>query len=274
MKAHYFAGYCNPVKSFLPGVCKFESVEANHRLSLGEKASFGFHPYHSRAERRENPVALDMVSAMNLITQGKPVYALVVYGTEEVDWAMAGEVEEVTRRGIEVVDQRSSYEVTPRRYVIVSPGGFPSDENMYMAQRGLDLVKRAVRPGGEILLLAECRKKFAPSPQTEEYFYRRLCWPLPKIFAEIENNYKLAMQKAYKIAKIIEKTEKLWLYSNLRKEEVEAMHLYPTSSPQQVVDGWLRENPSEKILAFDQASNLAIYPAGKPKDKGVRVTFH
>ncbi|MBY8998015.1 MAG: DUF2088 domain-containing protein, partial [Candidatus Thorarchaeota archaeon] len=34
MKAHYFAGYSNVVKNFLPGVCGFKTIEANHALAL------------------------------------------------------------------------------------------------------------------------------------------------------------------------------------------------------------------------------------------------
>ena len=34
MKNHYFAGYSNAVKNFLPGVCAYETTEKNHAMAL------------------------------------------------------------------------------------------------------------------------------------------------------------------------------------------------------------------------------------------------
>ena len=37
------------------------------------------------------------------------------------------------------------------------------------------------------------------------------------------------------------------------------MHLYPTQSPQETIDQWIKKDPNAKILVFNSASNLAIY---------------
>ena len=47
MKTHYFAGYSNPIKNFVPGICAFETTEKNHSLALHPHSSFGLHPWHS-----------------------------------------------------------------------------------------------------------------------------------------------------------------------------------------------------------------------------------
>ncbi|MFW9974148.1 MAG: lactate racemase domain-containing protein, partial [Candidatus Thorarchaeota archaeon] len=52
MKAHYFAGYSNVVKNFLPGVCAFKTIEANHALALNPRSTFGVHPFHPDEARR------------------------------------------------------------------------------------------------------------------------------------------------------------------------------------------------------------------------------
>ncbi|MFH1612714.1 MAG: lactate racemase domain-containing protein [bacterium] len=259
MKSHYFAGYCNPIKNFAPGVCKFETVEANHFLSLEKNATFGQHPYHPNPKKRNNPVAEDMLETMNLIKQKTDVFALVIYGSKKIEWAKAGEIKKVIRDGIKKVDELTSFFVKPAQYIIVSPGGYPNDADVYMAQRGLDLVNQAVLDNGEILFLAECKNGFAPSKEAEDFFYKRLTWPLAKIFKEIKTNYKLSMQKTYKMAKLIERTKKIWLYSQLKNKDVLKMHLYPTPSPQEIIDKWIKKDPTAKILVFNSASNLAIY---------------
>ncbi len=40
--------------------------------------------------------------------------------------------------------------------MIVTPGGFPKDINLYQAQKALDNAKHAVKKGGVIILLAAC----------------------------------------------------------------------------------------------------------------------
>ena len=46
MKNHYFAGYSNALKNFMPGICKYETIERNHALALKDNSTFGHHPLH------------------------------------------------------------------------------------------------------------------------------------------------------------------------------------------------------------------------------------
>jgi len=73
VKVHYFAGYSNPVKNFLPGICTYETAEQNHSLALDEKSTFGTHPWHKDRNRRHNPVAEDQLEGMQLIVKNRPV---------------------------------------------------------------------------------------------------------------------------------------------------------------------------------------------------------
>ena len=77
IKCHYFAGYSNPIKNFVPGICAFRTAEQNHSLALDEKSTFGLHPWHSNEKSRSNPLAEDQLEGMRLITKDRPVYALV-----------------------------------------------------------------------------------------------------------------------------------------------------------------------------------------------------
>ena len=103
MKAHYFAGYSNALKEFLPGVCAFESIEANHSMALDPKSTFGMHPYHPDQEKRSNPLADDMREAMEMITKNSQIFTLsVISSGDKLVWADAGQLEPVIAGGIEV----------------------------------------------------------------------------------------------------------------------------------------------------------------------------
>jgi len=149
-----------------------------------------------------------MLEAMDLISQGRRVYTMATIGSKRLIWAAAGDVETVTREGIRVVDQTTSFYLKPSKYSIVSPGGYPDDETLYASQRGLDLVNNAILDKGEIIWLAACdggHQGLAPSEKAKKFFYDSLTLDKSKdaLAPEIKKNYRLFKQKAYKMARII-----------------------------------------------------------------------
>jgi nickel-dependent lactate racemase len=259
VKCHYFAGYSNPIKNFVPGICSFETAEQNHSLALDDKATFGLHPWHSEQSRRANPLAADQLEAMWLIVKDRPVYALVTISTlDRIQWARFGPVEQVCRAAFAVADRRNTHTVSPVGHLIVSPGGLPNDVNLYIAQRALELTKNAVKDGGEVLFLAACPNGVGEE-QTMENFYNLLTAPIEQVLKSVESEYKLFGHKSYKLARLIQRLRRIWMYSQIPDELIEAIHLHPAHQPQAVVNNWLAENPGAKITIVDGANKLALY---------------
>jgi nickel-dependent lactate racemase len=259
MKAHYFAGYSNVVKNFLPGVCAFATVEANHAMALDPHSTFGLHPFHPDPERRGNPLADDMREAMGIITRNSKVFLLaVVSSARRVTWAGAGEIEPVTAAAMEYLDRTASFRVTPSTRVVVSPGGWPQDKSLYHAQRAIELTKNAVADNGEILFLAECRDGVAPG-EAMENFYDKLKAPLDEVIRSINGTYHLYEHKAYKFAELLKRVSRVRIYTSLDKDTVEAVHLEKVENPQSVIDEWISVDPSVQILVLDQGNKIAVY---------------
>jgi nickel-dependent lactate racemase len=259
MKAHYFAGYSNVVKNFLPGVCAFATVEANHAMALDPHSTFGLHPFHPDPERRGNPLADDMREAMEIITRNSKVFLLaVVSSARRVTWAGAGEIEPVTAAAMEYLDRTASFRVTPSTRVVVSPGGWPQDKSLYHAQRAIELTKNAVADNGEILFLAECRDGVAPGEAVEN-FYNKLKAPLDDVIGSISGTYHLYEHKAYKFAELLKRVSRVRIYTSLDKDTVEAVHLEKVENPQSVIDEWISVDPSVQILVLDQGNKIAVY---------------
>jgi len=259
VKVHYFAGYSNAIKYFVPGICGFETAEKNHSLALDNSATFGVHPWHSNIARTENRLAQDQLEAMGLIVKERLVWAFVTVSTlGSIQWAQFGQAEEVTRAAFDVVDRQNAFMVEPVRYLIVSPGGMPNDVDLYIAQRALELTKAAVVDGGEVLFAAACPKGVGER-QTTENFYELLTAPLDKIFATVEANYRLFSHKPYKFAQLIARLRRIWLYSQISDGIVESIHLSPAPQPQEVVDGWLAGEPQAQIMVVNGANKVALY---------------
>ncbi len=259
VKPHYFAGYCNPIKNFVPGICAFRTVEQNHSLALDEKSTFARHPWHADESRRANPLAEDQIEAMELIVKDRPVYALVMVGTSgRIQWAGFGPSDKISAEAFTAADRRNLHTLGPVERLIVSPGGLPNDADLYTAQRALELTKMPVENGGEILFLAACPNGIGEK-HTLQNFYNRLTAPIDKVLKTIESDYELFSHKAYNFARMIRCLRRIWIYSEIPDALIEAIHLHPVNCPQAVVDGWIAENPDTRITVVDGANKIALY---------------
>jgi nickel-dependent lactate racemase len=258
VKVHYFAGYSNPVKNFVPGISAFRTVEQNHSLALLDESTHGSHPWHPDPDRRDNPLAADQLEGMELIARGRPVWALVMLSAgERLIWARFGPVQDVSAESFLVTDERNIRDVTPATRMIVSPGGLSNDEDLYIAQRALELTRAAVLDGGEVLFLAACPNGIGEL-QTLANFYNRLTAPLDEVIRSIQQDYVLYSHKPYKFAVLIRRLRRIWMHTQIPDPLVKAAHMSPARDPQAVVDGWLTEHPDARIIFIDGANKVAL----------------
>jgi nickel-dependent lactate racemase len=199
-----------------------------------------------------------MVEGMELIAKGRPIYALVMLsaGTRLL-WARFGPIQDVSAESFLVTDERNIQTVTPASRLVVSPGGLSNDEDLYIAQRALELNRAAVMDGGEILFLAACPNGIG-EPQTLANFYDRLTAPLEDVIRSIRQDYVLYSHKPYKFAVLIRRLRRVWMHTQIAAALVEAAHMHPAHDPQAVVDDWLAEQPDVKIIFIDGANKVAL----------------
>ena len=257
MKNHYFAGYSNPVKNFVPGLAALETVERNHALAMRDESTFGRHPLHPDPARRDNPVANDQWEAAQLVIGDRPCLAVVMTShARRVTWWGAGPLQEAVEAGITQVDASSSVTVEPVDALVVSPGGWPHDESLYSAQRALELTKAALCAGGEVLFLTECRNGIGP-PKAVHNFFEPLQRPLAESLAETEADYRMYSHKAHKFARYLVEKGPIHTHSLLDPADLTSAHLAPAPDPQAIVARWAAEGRS--IRVFDDASKFAVY---------------
>lgn len=260
-KYHYFAGYSNYLKHFIPGACAFETIEKNHSLALDELSTFGRHPWHPDQNRRTQPLAEDMLEAVNkFIVKDKAAFNLtVVTANNKIVWAKSGEPKEVSAAAFAFNDRNMSFEVEPVKYLIVSPGPKPDGDQLYDAQRGLELTKQAVIPGGEILWLVPCDLGIAPNQKANRHFYELLAESEnpEEVMHRIATGYQLYSHKAYKFAQLMKKV-KISVYTELSEETVNKIHMKKIPDPQAVIDRWLANDPAAQIIVVDGANKTVL----------------
>jgi lactate racemase len=260
MKPHYFAGYSNAIKFLLPGIAAFETIRHNHAFTLDPMAALCRHPLHNAPARRRNPVAEDQLEAARLVTGRKPVYALITVGGQSPSWATFGPIEAAVTEAIPVVD-RLLARTLPQRYerVVISCGGYPNDETLYIAQRALELSGEIIADGAEVLWLVECRNGIASSQEATDNFFTPLKHGAEDYIRRAREHYTMFAHKTVKFVELLGRLTALHVLSTLPKGTMDIRTMRGCSTPneaQKVVERWIASG--ERILFVDDANQLAL----------------
>lgn len=148
IEPHFFAGFSGGRKSVLPGIASRISVLANH---CGE---FIAHPKARTGVIEGNPLHIDMLYAARTAKLAF-VVNVVINSEKEVIYAVAGDCDAAHIKGRTFLEKLCKVKATPSDIVITSNGGYPLDQNIYQAVKGMTAAEAAVKPGGVIIMLAK-----------------------------------------------------------------------------------------------------------------------
>ena len=148
IEPHFFAGSSGGRKSVLPGIASRVSVLANH---CGE---FIAHPKARTGVIEGNPLHIDMLYAARTAKLAF-VVNVVINSEKEVIYAVAGDCDAAHIKGRTFLEKLCKVKATPSDIVITSNGGYPLDQNIYQAVKGMTAAEAAVKPGGVIIMLAK-----------------------------------------------------------------------------------------------------------------------
>ncbi|MDP6523417.1 MAG: nickel-dependent lactate racemase [Kiritimatiellia bacterium] len=226
---HYFAGFSGGMKAIMPGVSTRDAIEANHSHMLDEKAATG------RID--DNPIRQDIDEVADFLRIAF-AFNVVLDEKKRIINAFAGHVIDAHRQGCKYLDSIYRIEIPkPADIVIVSPGGFPKDINLYQAQKALDNAGHAVKEGGTIILAASCKEGFGEGVFEE--------WLLQSetpdaILNRIRESFRLGGHKAAAIAALLKKA-KVRLVSDLPDDTVRSIFMTPCADVETALEDALRE---------------------------------
>ena len=162
IEPHFFAGFSGGRKSVLPGVAARESVLANHC------SEFIAHPSARTGVLEHNPIHEDMLWAAKKANL-RYIVNVVINENKEAIFAVAGDVEDAHLCGCAFLSKLCRVTPTPSDVVITTNGGYPLDQNIYQAVKGMTAAEAAVKEGGVIIMLAKSNDGHGG-----EQFYRQL----------------------------------------------------------------------------------------------------
>lgn len=219
---HYFAGFGGGRKAVLPGVASRKSCMASHFAVLNPGEGAGKNPLATTGNLAGNPVHQAMEEACALAA---PDFILntVLSPDKRIIAAFAGHWRETHAAGCQLYARHFAYPLRQLAdLVVVSCGGFPKDINFIQAHKSMEYGSQALREGGVMVLLAQCRDGYGNATFFNWFRFRTL----DEFETHLRQHYEINGQTAYSTLQKALKF-RIILVSEFPPAEVRAMGMMP-----------------------------------------------
>ena len=223
IEPHFFAGFSGGRKSVLPGVAGRTTVLSNHCSEFIDSE------YARTGILEKNPIHEDMLWAAK---QAKLAFIVnvVLDGEKNAIYAVAGDPEKAHKEGVDFLNALCGAKAVPADVVITTNGGYPLDQNVYQAVKGMTAAEATVKEGGVIIMLAKSNDGIGG-----DHFYHQLADE-----PDIEKTMALFLSRGRKetvpdqwqtqiLLRILQHSKVVYV-SEMEDDLVEKMHMTPVHS--------------------------------------------
>lgn len=150
IEAHFFAGFSGGRKSVLPGIASYKTIMANHSGEfINDKNS-------RTGNLKFNLVHEDMVYAARKAGLAF-IVNVVLNGEHKIIGSFAGDMEKAHEKGCDFVRSLACVKRVDCDIAISTNGGYPLDQNIYQAVKGMTAAEATLPEDGVIIMVAGCR---------------------------------------------------------------------------------------------------------------------
>ena len=258
---HYFAGFGGGRKSLLPGVSSRKSCMASHFALLNPEEGSGRHPKAVTGNLEGNPVHEAMLEACAMRA---PDFILntILGADKRIMAAFAGDWRDAHLAGCSLYAKAFSAPIKEKGdLVVVSCGGFPKDINLIQAHKSMEYASRALKPGGVMILLAECRDGYGNAT-----FFNWFSYPsCLELESALRKRYEINGQTAWSVKEKAERF-RIVLVSQLPPEEVKTMGMMPAETLEQALGLALPMLPAHfSAYLIPEGGNVLPVPQDGPR---------
>ena len=258
IEPHFFAGFSGGPKAVLPGVADLDAVMDNHNaVNIGD-------PQATWAATHGNPIWEEM---FRVASATNPTFILNVTlnKNRQITGVFAGDLSAAHQAGTEFV-RRTAMQPVPEPFdvVITSNSGYPLDLNLYQAVKGMSAAAQIVKPGGEIIIAAEC---WDGIPNHGEYAR------LLREAASIEELYQTIMMPGFRCqdqweaqiqAKIQMKAAVHVYADGLTDVQMRESKVLPCRSIEETLAGILARQPGASVYILPEGPQTVPYLVEAP----------
>lgn len=254
VEPHFFAGFSGGPKMIAPGLAGLETVMVLHDARrIGDHRATWAHTVG-------NPVH-DDIRAIAAATGSDFSLDVIMNRDHEIIEAFAGDLLDMHRAACERARELSMVPV-PHRFdvVVTTNSGYPLDQNLYQAIKGLSAGATVVKPGGRLIVAAQCADGF-PDHGSYVSVLRGAESP-QELLAQIERRPETVPDQWQ-----VQIQARLCVAANvgvhcdgLSDEELRSVHLTPVSDISSEVERALREaGPHASVCVLPEGPQTIPY---------------
>ena len=246
IEPHFFAGFSGGPKGVAPGVASIDTIFGLHRTELVA------HPNSTWGILEDNPLHREIRDAVALCPPDFMVN-VTLNSEKEITAFYLGDYREAHLAGCAAVKASSMAPVSaPFPVVVTSNSGFPLDQNLYQAVKGMSAAARVVTEGGAILVASECSDG-VPNHGNFARLMQEGKTPQDVLRAVYAQEPILDQWQAQTLGVILEKAE-VGVYTKMDEAMVRSCKL----SVVEDLDAALRE----KVAEIGKGARVAVLPDG------------
>jgi nickel-dependent lactate racemase len=251
IEPHFFAGFSGGIKGIMPGVAALRTVMSNHGFrNIGDpNSTFGVND--------GNPLWEEL---RDIALKAGPSFVLNVTLNEarEITGVFAGEILKAHKVGTEFVRKSAMQAVDePFDVVATTNSGYPLDLNLYQGVKGMSAGARIIKPGGTLILAAECREG-VPAGSPLDQLLRDVTSPEDLLRLLARPGFVRAEQWQAQIQAIIQRKARVLVHSTIPDEVIRTAHLQPCHDIAAEVSNALRDAGAQARVAVLPQGPLTI----------------
>lgn len=219
IEPHFFAGFSGGRKSVLPGIASAETVLANHC------SEFIRSPFARTGNLENNPIHCDMLFAAE---QARLAFIVnvVLDHNKRVIKAFAGNSVKAHLAGCEYLKSKCQVKVPESDIVITSNGGYPLDQNIYQAVKGMTAAEAACRENGVIIMVSSCCDGHGGESFYENMANARCPFEVLKRAASVPRDKTVPDQWEFQIlARVLSRHKVIMVSSDCDSAIIKSMHM-------------------------------------------------
>ena len=248
VEPHFFAGFSGGPKMVAPGLAGLETVMVLHDANrIG-------HPRAVWGITEGNPVH-DDVREIARLTGVDFAVDVTLNREQQITGVFAGDLS-AEHASACVAARRDAMQRVEAAFdvVLTTNSGYPLDQNLYQAVKGMSAAAEVVKPGGHIICVAECRDGLPDHGAYAEILAEK---DSPAELLEMINSpgYSTPDQWQVQIQAQIQMKASVSVYAGcLLPEQIKAAHFEPAEDPAEAV--------SQALSASGPGSTLCVLPQG------------
>ncbi|MDN3017933.1 nickel-dependent lactate racemase [Paenibacillus sp. BSR1-1] len=247
IEPHFFAGFSGGPKGIMPGIAGIETIMTFHnaRMIGDARSTWG--------NMEDNPVQ-EMTREINRMCKPNFMLNVTLNREKEITAVFAGELYEAHDKGCEFVKEHAMIKCDDRfDVVITSNSGYPLDQNLYQAVKGMSAAHKIVKKGGTIIVASECSDGL-PSHGNYSKIFEFADSPQALLDLINDPNFKMFDQWQVQKQAVTQVWADVYVYSMLTDEQVIGSMLKPTHNIEQTLE--------ELKQTYGENMSIAVLPLG------------